>query len=265
MNGAIDISWLSLALSFILLLIPLAVTVFFKLGQLVSILISIARMAAQLFLIGFFLGYLFELDSIPLNILWFAVMVAVATGTVIRKSSLKIRTLMLPAFFSLLTAGFSVLLFFTGIILQLDGVFEAKYFIALGGMILGNSLRANIIGVTAFYSGIRRDENRYLYRLSAGASRFEALLPNLRNSLNQAFSPVIANMATMGIVFLPGMMTGQIIGGSDPLVAVKYQIAIMLAIFCAVTFSTVLCIGSTSFVSFTGTGMLKRSIFQKRK
>ncbi|MFO7931447.1 MAG: ABC transporter permease, partial [Desulfosalsimonas sp.] len=87
--------------------------------------------------------------------------------------------------------------FFNAFVVKLENVFEARYFIAIGGMLLGNSLRGNIIGLTSFYHRLKRNENRYLYTLSAGASLSEAILPYLRKSVSQALSPIIATMATI--------------------------------------------------------------------
>ncbi len=100
--------------------------------------------------------------------------------------------------------------------------FEARYLIPIGGMILGNSLSGNVLGIGEFYADIKRNENRYLYNLSLGASRYEALLPYIRKSLRSAVRPTLANIATAGVVFLPGMMTGQILGGVSPLLVIKY-------------------------------------------
>lgn len=261
MSDATNISWLSLGLSGLLLAIPIVVVVVFRIGKLLDIVLSVARMAVQLFLVGIFLGYVFELNSTLLNIAWFLMMVGVAAGTVIKRSDLKLRTLLLPAASSLLVSGGLILLFFTVVILRLGNPIEARYFIALGGMLLGNALRGNVVGVTSFYSGIKREENRYLFRLAAGAGHLEALMPEISTSLRKAISPTIATAATMGIVALPGMMTGQIIGGSSPLLAVKYQIAIMLAIFATVTLATTLCILMTIPASFDSYGMLKREVF----
>lgn len=73
-----------------------------------------------------------------------------------------------------------------------------------------------------------------------GASRGEAVQPFLREAVKAAINPTVAGMATMGLVSLPGMMTGQILGGADPWVAVKYQIAIMLCIFTSTALAALL-------------------------
>jgi len=261
---AVDISWVSLALSLILLAAPVAVVIALGLGRLREMLIAVVRMTVQLLLVGLLLVYLFDLNLPIVNVAWFFVMVAVASVTVVRGSGLRVRTLLVPSFVSILISGSAVLLFFTGILLGRETILDARYFIALGGMLVGNSLRGNIVAIGSFYEGVKRDENRYRYRLSVGARRIEALLPNLRASMRAAFAPTIATMTTTGIVALPGMMTGQILGGSSPLVAVKYQIAIMIAILSSVALSTSLCLLLSIPAAFDAWGMLRPSVFRMR-
>lgn len=263
MEPAQDISFVSLGVCSLLLLVPIIGSAVLKLGMVKPLLPAAARMGIQLLLIGLFLKYLFDWNILWLNILWFFVMVGVATVTIITRSNLNYKLLLLPAFASLSLAGFFILIFFNGLVIRLDRIFDAKYFVAIGGMLLGNSLRGNIIGLTNFYSALKRNENRYLYMLSVGASRFEAIAPYFKRSYTDALSPIIATMATMGIVSLPGMMTGQIIGGSSPLVAVKYQIAIMIAIFTAVTVSVGISILMTLKFSFHENGILKKQVFRE--
>jgi putative ABC transport system permease protein len=183
---------------------------------------------------------------------------------VVRRSGLSLRTIFLASFVSLILSGGTVVLLFTWMILGLDNPFDARYFIAIGGMLLGNSLRGNVVAVSGFFNGVRRDEATHLYRLSVGATRLEALLPNLRASVESALAPTIAAMSTMGIVALPGMMTGQVLGGSSPLVAVKYQIAIMLAILSTVALSVALALLLGIPLAFDSRGILRRSAFARK-
>ncbi len=264
MKGAVDISYISLGLCYLLLLLPLAASVILKLRFVKSLLFAVGRMTVQLLLIGFFLKFIFDLNRPALNIAWFLVMVGSATATVIYRSELKVSLLMVPAFFSILLIAGSILLYFNAVVIRLDNLFDAKYFIAIGGMLLGNSLRGNIFGLTSFYKQVRRNENRYLYSLANGATLLEGIIPYFRDSLKQSFAPLIATMATTGIVSLPGMMTGQILGGSDPLIAVKYQMAIMIAIGVTIILSTGLTIMITVRIAFSETGILKTTIFRNK-
>ena len=90
-------------------------------------------------------------------------------------------------------------------------------------------LGVNVIGLNTYYAGLRREQQLYYFLLGNGATRNEAIAPFVRQALIKAFSPGIANMAVTGLVALPGTMIGQILGGSSPHVAIKYQIMIVVA------------------------------------
>jgi putative ABC transport system permease protein len=260
--GAADISYLSLALCFLLLLIPLGIALFVRVGVVKSLLFAVLRMSVQLALVGIFLRYLFELGNPWANVGWLLVMIVFAALSVIGGSRLSRRRFLLPALASLAVSTSLVLLYFNGLVARIPDILDARYLIAIGGMLLGNALGGNIVGVNDFYQRIERDEKRYLYHLALGSTRREALLPYFRESLSAALRPTIANMATIGLVFLPGMMTGQILGGSSPLVAIKYQLAIMLVILTTIALSVSLTILLTVRASFDLYGVLKKATFR---
>ena len=262
MNGAQDLSVFSMMMCGILLLIPLFGVWYFKLGIARNLLVSTFRMAIQLVLVGFFLEFVFRLNNWLLNLVWFLVMITVAAFSVIKNSDLKLKHFVLPVLLSFVFSNFFVVLYFNYFIVNLDFVLDAKYMIAIGGMVLGNSLRSNVVGLGDFYKAIRKDEQLYFYQLSLGATRFEALRSFAKRSFVAAMNPTIATMATMGIVSLPGMMTGQILGGSVPLVAIKYQIAIMIAILASTVLSVSLSIFFTVGKSFDKYGIMNKSIFR---
>lgn len=257
-----DISYFSLALCFLLLLIPVALSFLVKLGISKTTVISVVRMTLQLFLVGIFLKYIFDLNNPVLNSAWFVMMLVFATVSVVRSTKLELRYFLFPSFAAFALANFFILLYFNFFVVSLANIFDAKYLIAVGGMLLGNSLRGNIVGIGDFYNDIRKGEKTYYYYLSLGATRLEAVIPYFRKSLNAALKPTIASMATMGIVSLPGMMTGQILGGSSPMVAIKYQIAIMISIYAATSLSIFLAILFSLGTVFDDYGVLKKSVFR---
>lgn len=262
MNGAIDLSIFSMVMGAVLLLITVVVIYFLKLGIIKNLLISAARMAIQLVLIGFFLEYLFKLNCWYINVLWFMVMILVAVFSVIKNTKLQMKYFIRPIFLSLMLSNFAIVLYFNYFIVRLNNIFEAQYLIAIGGMILGNSLRSNVIGIGFFYKNIHKEESFYNYRLSLGANHLEAVQPFLKQSFVLALGPSLASMATMGIVSLPGMMTGQILGGSVPMVAIKYQIVIMIAVMTTTVISLGLSLFFSQSTSFTKAGILKPEIFK---
>ncbi len=244
-----DISLVSMLAVFSLLVIPSCVFVVLRMRLLKELLVSAVRMVVQLSLMGLYLRVLFKYDHPVVNILWLFVMIIVATFQVLRSSHLS-RRLFLPILASYTVTIYAVTLFFNAFVVNLKEIFSAKYLIVIGGMILGNSLRGVILSTTDFYRSVEREAERLRYRLVMFGNTFEAILPFLAQSLELSLSPIVATMATMGIVSIPGMMTGQILGKADPIVAVKYQIAIIIAIFTAITMSVVLAIAASMRVAF---------------
>lgn len=265
MNGAVDISYAGLAFALLLFTVPAVVSLVLDLRLIGTMLISALRMIVQLILVSVALLWIFEAENVFITALWFVVMVFNATFTVLRQSHIRPSIVIAPAFFSFFISNIIVLVFMIKVIIGLDNIMSPRYFIVLSGMLLGNSLRSNIVALTSFYKELYQRESEYLYRLSCGASLMEAVLPQFREALKRALSPTIATMATMGIVSLPGMMTGQILGGSSPVVAVKYQIVIMIAIFVAVSISNTLTILITLKSCFLKSGVLRKDIFIEAK
>ncbi|WP_440945597.1 ABC transporter permease [Methanosarcina sp. T3] len=247
-----------------MLVIPLAISYMIRLRISRKTINAVARMTVQLGMAGVFLTYVFELNNMALNLAWVLGMVIIASYTSINNIELKMEKLLLPVILSFTIANLSVLLYFNEFVLDLGNLLEARYLIPVGGMILGNSLRGNIVGMEEFYKDIRRNENRYLYCLSLGASRYEALMPYIRKCLRSALRPTLANIATAGVVFLPGMMTGQILGGTSPILAIKYQISIMVALYVATSMSTTFSILSTIHTTFDEYGLVNKEIYREK-
>ncbi|MCB1175791.1 MAG: iron export ABC transporter permease subunit FetB, partial [Leptospiraceae bacterium] len=225
------IDWLQLCLGALLVLIPIGLLGYYRTGLVRDAVIALCRMVLQLLLIGFYLGYLFTLDHPGLNVGWVVLMAAVAATSSLRRNQLAWRTFWLPIFSGMLVGVFFVGTYMLAIVLTLPNPWTARYLIPISGMILGNTLQVSIIGFRTYTKLILDDRERYSYYLSCGATRREALQPFISEALQSALSPMIATMTTIGLVQLPGMMTGQILGGSPPMEAIRYQIMILAAIF----------------------------------
>ncbi len=229
--GAVDLSIVGMVMAYLLLIIPLGIIMWQGLPIVGRVLITVVRMTVQLLLVGLYLQFVFKLDSAWLNGIWVLVMISVADVSIIRSCGLRVKVFAPPLMPALVLGTAIPLLWFVGGVLRRPNLLEAQYLIPVGGMILGNCLRANIIGLKNFYSSIRRDEKSFHLILAQGATLREAIKPYLIESFQAALSPTIATMMTIGLVSLPGMMTGVIMGGNDPMLAIKYQIGIMIAIF----------------------------------
>lgn len=256
--GTIDISYISLLVGMLLLLIPIFYIWYYEAKLLKAICIGAVRMVVQMLFIGVYLRYLFEWDNPVINSVWVFIMVYIASETALTRTRVKRSVLMMPLVIGFVVAGVLIGLYFLGIVLKLDNVFSAQYFIPIMGILLGNMLTVNVIAVGTFYSTLQREQNLYYFLLGNGASRSEALKPFVRQAIVKSFSPTIANMAVMGLVSLPGTMIGQILGGSSPHVAIKYQIMIVVITMSASMLSLMIAIQLSSKRAFDGYGRMKQ-------
>lgn len=262
---ASDFSYVQLAAAYSLLLFPVAIFLWHRVSLVGETVVSILRMTAQLLFVGFYLQVVFRWNSPWVNVLWILVMVLVADASIIRGCGLRVRLFILPLGLALLGGVLVPLLLFVLVLIRPEPILDARFVIPIAGMILGNCLRANIVGISSFYGAIHKREKIWLQALAEGARLHEAIQPFLRDALHAALAPTIATMATMGIVSLPGMMTGVILGGADPVTAIKYQIAIMLAIFSGAAITVTLAIYLTLGRSFTPFGILDETLFKPKR
>ncbi|NLK62166.1 MAG: ABC transporter permease [Fusobacteria bacterium] len=247
-------------LSFLVFLVPIYyVTYKLKLGIIKNTTISILRMTIQLYLVGVYLKYIFEWNNPFINMGYFILMIVAASFSVIKNSNINFKCFFIPVLLSTLVPNIFILLYLNYFVVNLDNIFNAVYVIPLGGMLLGNTLKGNIIAISSFLSDIKNNEKEYFYKIMLGANKLEATLPYIRKSMVVSLNPTIANMATVGLVSLPGMMTGQILGGSSPIVAIKYQIAIMLGIFISQFIASLFCIYLILKMGFDKYNLLKEN------
>lgn len=261
--ATLDIQLPQMALLYGLCLLPVLLLWLIGLRLSRDIGISILRMTIQLALVGIYLKTLFDLNNPWLNGLWILVMLIVADLSILRRAGLKARYFALATF----TAIASSILFSTSylviLVIQPTHYYDARYIVPLAGMILGNCLQGNVIALERFYSAVRKNENEYATFLMLGATRWEAVRPYFREAIKAAINPTIAGMATMGLVSLPGMMTGQILGGSEPGLAVKYQIAIMICIFTSTTIAGIINLKLSVAIAFNAYDVLRDDVIDK--
>lgn len=245
-------------LYFLVLLVPIfMINKYFGLRVNTKLTFAIGRMVVQLILVGIFLQYLLILNSVWINIAYVFVMIMVASFSAIRSCKIPIKKYIPAMAAAFIVPNFIIMLFFNSLVLGLPNVFDAQYMIAIQGMILGNSLAGIVIGFNHFYTSIKEDQKRYFQMLSFSCSRRETLKAYYKKAVLSTLNPLIASIETMGLVTLPGMMTGQILGGTEPVVAIKYQIAIMLAILAARYLSVLAALWLTSFKAFDEYDVLK--------
>lgn len=235
-----DIGLWELCWGFGILLIPLFVFLYYRVRLVQDMFLSLVRMIVQLLLVAVYLEWIFEMNDPWINAFWVLFMVFIGAGTIVRRVGLNWRIYLLPFVLSGILSMLILDSFFLGFVLKLPYVFDARYFVPISGMILGNSLNHNIVGLTSYVSGLSQRQELYYFLLTNSGSWKFTIRPYMQEALTKALNPLLATMSVMGLISLPGMMTGQILGGASPAVAIKYQVMIMLAIFSGCTLTLVM-------------------------
>lgn len=218
------------AVAALLLLINLALSIGLRLGLARPLLVAGVRMTVQLLLVGLILEWVFALQS-PLPVLGIALLMATLAGvTAAGRSHRRFAGIYWDSLVSVMGAALVV----TGValagIVEVTPWYDPQYLIPMLGMVLGNTLNGISLGLDRF-TGILYERSALIEsRLALGATRWEAAVAEIREALRTALMPTINSMLVMGVVSLPGMMTGQILAGAAPTDAVRYQIAIVFMI-----------------------------------
>jgi putative ABC transport system permease protein len=237
----INLSNGQLTFAAVLILINVGISVWLRLGLAKTLLVASTRMVVQLLLVGFVLQSVFALQT-PLPVIGIGlVMSALAGIAAVRRTHRRFAGVYWDSMISVLGSAFVV----TGAavvgILDVSPWYEPQYTIPLLGMVLGNILSGISLALDRFMEGVARDASLIESDLALGARRWEAAHPLINDSLRTGMIPTINSMMVMGVVSLPGMMTGQLLAGAAPTDAVRYQIVIMFMIAAATALGT-LCV-----------------------
>ncbi len=227
------LSLFELAIAGLLLIANAGLSYGFRLGLERTLLISAVRMALQLGAVGFVLKFVFEQGSSALTALFALVMITVASWEALSRQRYQIGSgwqhwgLGTAA---LLFCGLTGTLYAVILIINTDPWWSPRIFLPILGMVLGNALTGVSLVLDTLTTATRRERTAIEAKLALGSTRFEAMHDPLANALRTAMMPIINAMAAAGVVSLPGMMTGQILAGADPVEAAKYQIMILCVI-----------------------------------
>jgi putative ABC transport system permease protein len=232
-NSYIHITNLDLAIALLFVAITALVSRWQKLGLERDIATGTVRTFVQLLAVGFVLQQLFSTSRWYWVIFALAVMTTVAAYNAMKRQAGAKQGLLVVMASSIATAAAITLILVVGLVLRVRPWYQPQYVIPIAGMIIGNSMNGAALVVNRLHSELTLRRNAIEAALALGASTREAASQALRESLRAAMMPTINSMMTVGLVQLPGMMTGQIISGVSPLDAVRYQIVVMLMIAAA--------------------------------
>lgn len=219
-------------LAAVFLVINGALSLLLDLGFVRRMSIAAVRMVVQLSLVGLVLDVVLTSGSAPLTLLVAAIMAAVAGYEVMARQERRFRGIWgygLGAT-TMLFAAAVVTVFALVVQIGAEPWYAPRYAIPLFGMILGNAMTGIALGLNALTAEISNRLRGIEAHLLTGAGRWTVLRSALRRAATAGLIPIINSMTATGVVFLPGMMTGQILAGADPAQAVRYQLLVMFLI-----------------------------------
>lgn len=240
MNEVIDLKLWQMAAAYIFVVILLLIVKIKGISREKEILISSVRMTIQLILTGYILIYLFDNINPIYTIIVIILMEIFAIQNIFKRTKTIIsNSLKKIIAFSMLFGTLSSLIYFLFVVINISPWYDPRYVIPIAGMIIGNSMTGISLGVNRLVDGMYSQKHIVESALMLGATPRMATKEIVDNAFDSAILPTINSMVGMGIVFLPGMMTGQILSGTSPVTAIEYQIAIMLGILGSVALTVI--------------------------
>ena len=230
MNATPEISTLQMFAFTGFILASSIASILLKLGLVKDLWLGSLRTFCQLFLMGFVLNYIFSNANFFLIIGLFFWMVFWAARIINQRVKDKPFDTQWTIFLCMAVTYILVSSLTTGGVLDSSPWYKPELFIPLAGMVIGNSMNAIALSLDRLFSELRNKRPYVEQMLLFGASSKEAVESSLRDAVRTGMIPSINSMMSVGLVFIPGMMSGQILGGQDPVSASKYQILIMVMI-----------------------------------
>ncbi|MEL6543930.1 MAG: iron export ABC transporter permease subunit FetB [Myxococcota bacterium] len=238
MNGAQLIPWWGLVGAAALIAVNGGLSVWLQLGLERKLLIASVRTVVQLLALGFVLVPVFRANSMVLVLAWGLAMVVLASWEATRRTRRRYRGMFMHAFVAMFLGATLTSVLGVAVLIGVEPWWQPRYFIPILGMILGNTLTGVALGMDRSTTILDESRGRVEAMLAFGATRWEALRPVATESLRTGMVPILNAMSVVGLVTIPGMMTGQLLGGSSPQIAARYQILIMFLVAATIAMAT---------------------------
>jgi putative ABC transport system permease protein len=233
-----DVSWLDLSLALGLILIAAGISRWQELGLVKDFVVGAIRTVVQLVLVGYILIYIFAVDRWYITLSALLLMLIVATGAAARRKKKASRELEWITGGAMLIGSAFTLVYVTTLVVRVRPWHDPRYLIPLFGMIVGSSMNGASIAIERLSGEIEARSAEIEAYLALGADYRQASAQCVRQALRASLIPTVNGLMVVGIVTLPGMMTGQILAGASPLTAVRYQIVVVFMQAAAVAVTT---------------------------
>lgn len=238
-RAIIDVSWLDLSLAFGLILIAVSLSRWQRLGLAKDFIVGAIRTVVQLVLVGYALVYIFAVGRWYVTVAALMLMLVVATFAAVGRQKKKVGQglHLLTGMAMLLGSGFT-LVYISSLVVRVHPWYDPRYMIPIFGMIVGSAMNGASIALERLAGEMEARRAEIEAYLALGATYQQAAQQPVRQALRASLIPTVNGLMVVGIVTLPGMMTGQILAGSSPLTAVRYQIVVVFMQAAAVAITT---------------------------
>ena len=237
MSNIVELNLWQFALIYLLLLIVITVLRVCRIDQTKNLLWASARMTLQLTLAGLILTYIFQHPHPAFVAVYLAGMIAFAIFRVFSINKWLNQRFRVIIAASIMLSGLMVMVYFVVLVVN-ENLGNPQYVIPISGMLMGNTMTGVSLGLKTFRQSLNDQTAKIETLQNMGVKPDRLLMPFVRQAMETAILPTINTMVGIGIVSLPGMMTGQILSGTLPTTAILYQIAIMIAICTTVCLAT---------------------------
>lgn len=232
MNGYFELAWTDVLVSLVLVGVLFVVAVVQKLGIARGVVVGTVRTFAQLMIIGYVLEFVFDLSRWYWVVLMLGVMVAVAARTAASRDESRWPGKTAVAGLSIVLGVAVTMATVVGLVIRVRPWYTPQILIPVSGMVIGNTMNAVALTVTRFKSELSVRRREVEAALALGASSKQASSDAFRTAMKSALIPTMNALMVVGLVQLPGMMSGQIIAGVLSVQAVRYQIVVMYMVAC---------------------------------
>jgi len=226
-NLYIELTYTQVAFAALLIIINGIISLLLRLDLERRLLIASIRSIVQLLLVGLVLHWVFTLNKWYIVILLMFLMAIIAGIAAVNRTERRYPGIWFSSIVSVWSSSWIITAIALFGIVNVEPWYKPQYAIPLLGMILGNSLTGISLGLNRFSEELYTNRNRVEAFLTLGATKWEAARIPVQNAIRTGMIPIINVMMVVGIVSLPGMMTGQLLAGVQPVEAVKYQIIIL--------------------------------------
>ena len=238
--SVLPLTALDLGVAALLLLAAGGVSLALQLGLERRLGIAALRTVIQLLLVGYILKEVFALDNALVVVAIMILMTIMAGRAAVQRPTRTFSGATWRAFATLVLCGLTTTFVVTKAVIHIDPWYDPQYLIPILGMILGNGLTGISLCLDQMLEQLTQKRAQIEMELAHGATRWEAGREVMRDSVRRGMIPIINSMMVVGIVALPGMMTGQILAGVPPHVAVRYQIVVMFMIAAATSLGCIM-------------------------